>query len=289
MRNHINTRPKKKKVNLKSRLLDVLIYIELITVAIIILGPVLWIFGSAFGNTTSLASSKMIPDSPTLKNYLSLLKTTNFKLWYGNTLKVATVNMICSTLISTLTSYVFSRFSFRGKKSGLMSIMILQMFPTFMSMTAIYILFQNFGLLDNLYGLALVYIAGQIPYNTWLMKGYLTGIPKSLDEAAMLDGATKLQVFFRIIIPLALPMITFLAVSTFMSPWMDYILPRLLISSDSKKTLAVGLYDFINGNTNNNYTMFAAGSTLVAVPITILYMCLQKYLIYGITAGATKE
>jgi arabinogalactan oligomer/maltooligosaccharide transport system permease protein len=126
------------------------------------------------------------------------------------------------------------------------------MFPTFMSMTAIYILFQNFGLLDNLYGLALIYIAGQIPYNTWLMKGYMTGIPKTLDEATMLDGATKLQIFRKVIIPLAIPMITFLAVSTFMTPWMDFILPRLLISSDTKKTLAVGLYELINGNTNNN-------------------------------------
>ncbi len=289
MKKYITVRTKKKKATAKSRVVDIIVYLELVIVAIVILLPVLWIFGSALGNTTSLATSKMIPDSPTLQNYISLFQTTNFKLWYGNTLKIAIVNMICSTLISTLTSYVFSRFTFRGKKGGLMSIMVLQMFPTFMSMTAIYILFQNFSLLDNLYGLALVYIAGQIPYNTWLMKGYLSGIPKSLDEAALLDGATKLQVFYKVIIPLAFPMITFLAVSTFMSPWMDYILPRLLISSDSKKTLAVGLFDFINGNTNNNYTMFAAGSTLVAIPITVLYMCLQKYLIYGITAGATKE
>lgn len=170
-----------------------------------------------------------------------------------------------------------------------MSIMVIQMFPSFMSMTALYILFQNFGLLNNLYGLALIYIGGQIPYNTWLMKGYLGGIPFSLDEAALIDGATRMQIFRKVIIPLALPMITFLAVTTFMSPWMDYVLPRLLISSDSKKTLAVGLYELISGDTNNNYTMFASGAILVAVPITILYMALQKYLIYGITAGATKE
>lgn len=267
----------------------VLIYAELILVAVIILVPVMWIVGSSFGNSTSLASASMIPKEPTLRNYQLLFEKTNFKQWYLNTLKIAIVNMVCSTILSTLTAYVFSRFRFKGKTVGLMSIMVIQIFPSFMSMTALYILFQNFGLLDNLYGLALIYIGGQIPYNTWLMKGYLSGIPFSLDEAALIDGATRLQIFRIIIIPLALPMITFLAVTTFMSPWMDYVLPRLLISSDHKKTLAVGLYELISGNTNNNYTMFAAGAILVAVPITVLYMALQKYLIYGITAGATKE
>lgn len=267
----------------------VLIYVELIFVAALILVPVIWIVGSSFGNSTSLASASMIPKEPTLRNYQMLFEKTNFKQWYLNTLKIAVINMVCSTILSTLTAYVFSRFRFKGKTAGLMSIMVIQMFPSFMSMTALYILFQNFGLLDNLYGLAFIYIGGQIPYNTWLMKGYLAGIPFSLDEAALIDGATRLQIFRIIIIPLALPMITFLAVTTFMSPWMDYVLPRLLISSDNKKTLAVGLYELISGNTNSNYTMFAAGAILVAVPITILYMALQKYLIYGITAGATKE
>lgn len=264
-------------------------YVELIIVAVIVLIPVLWIIGSSLGNSSSLASAKMIPDIPTINHYFELFTKTKFKLWYLNTLKVATINMLCSTIISTLSAYVFSRFRFKGKRPGLMAILVIQMFPSFMSMTAIYILYHNFGLLDNLYALALIYITGQIPYNTWLMKGYLSGVSQTLDEAAMIDGASKLQVFVKIIIPLTFPMITFLAVTTFMAPWMDYILPRLLISSDSKKTLAIGLYELISGNTNNNYTMFASGAILVAVPITILYMCLQKYLIYGITAGATKE
>lgn len=265
------------------------IYLELIIVAIIVLIPVLWIVGSSFGNSSSLANAKMIPENPTIQNYVRLFKDTNFKLWYGNTLKVATVNMICSTIISTLSAYVFSRFRFKGKKLGLMAIMVIQMFPSFMAMTAIYVLYQNFGMLDNIYALALTYIAGQIPFNTWLMKGSLDGVSKSLDEAAMIDGASRLQIFIKIIIPLSMPMITFLAVNTFMSPWMDYVLPRLLISSDKKKTLAVGLYELISGDTNNSYTLFASGAILVAVPITILYMCLQRYLIYGVTAGATKE
>lgn len=278
-----------KKHRLKDRMITGAMYLEIIVVALIVLVPVLWIIGTSFDNSSSLATSSIIPKHPTLNNYKKLFKTTQFAVWYGNTLKVAVVNMVCSVLITTLTAYVFSRFKFKGKKASLMGIMVLQMFPSFMAMTAIYILFLNFGLLDNLYGLSLTYIAGQIPYNVWLMKGYLGGIPMSLDEAAMLDGASRLQIFKKIIIPLAFPMITFLAVSTFMAPWMDYVLPRLLISSESKKTLAVGLYDLISSDANNQYTQFAAGAVLVAVPITILYIALQKHLIYGITAGSTKE
>jgi len=274
---------------LKEILAHLLIYSQLIIVAVIILFPVIWIVGSSFGNTISLDQSKPIPDDPTIRNYLNLISTTNYVRWYKNTFFVASVNMIFSIMVSTLTSYAFARFSFKGKKAGLLTILVLQMFPSFLGMTAIYILFLNFNLLDNLLGLALIYIAGQIPYNTWLMKGYMQNIPKSLDEAALIDGAGKFKVFYKIIIPLAFPMITFIAVSTFMAPWMDYILPRLLISSDHKKTLAIGLFELINNEMNANFTMFAAGAVLVAVPITLLYMSLQKFLIHGVTAGASKE
>jgi len=274
---------------IKSVAISTAINLELIIVAIIVLFPVVWIVGSSFGDTTSLAQSKAIPDNPTLANYIRLFQNTDFALWYRNTFFVATVNMFFSVLVSTLTSYAFARFKFRGKRAGLLTIMILQMFPSFLGMTAIYILFLNFNLLDNLWGLALIYIAGQIPFNTWLMKGYLQNIPKSLDEAAMIDGARRFTILTKIIIPVAFPMITFLAVGTFMAPWMDYILPRLLISSDSKKTLAIGLFELISSETNNNFTMFASGAILVAVPITLLYLALQRFLIQGIAAGANKE
>ncbi len=278
-----------RKARIKNKMTTALIYLELVVVSLIVLLPVTWIVGSSFNHTSSLATSSIIPKNPTVDHYIALFKETDFLKWYGNTLKIAVGNMLASVVVTTLTAYVFSRFRFKGRKGGLMTILVLQMFPSFLGMTAIYILYLNFNLLDNLGALTVTYIAGQIPYNTWLMKGYFDGIPQSLDEAAMLDGASRLRIFYQIIMPLAVPMITFLAVTTFMSPWMDYIFPRLLISSDKNKTLAVGLFEMINGNTNNNFTMFAAGAVMVAVPITILYMCLQKYLIQGITAGANKE
>lgn len=266
----------------------VVMYMLLVMIALAVLYPVLWIVGSSFNPGTGLSSAKVIPENATLVHYVRLFEETQFVNWYKNTLQIATLNMIVSVILTTSTAYVFARFKFAGRKVGLLTILILQMFPSFLGMIAIYMLFLNFGLLNKPLALVLIYSTGQIPYNTWLVKGYLSGISKQLDEAAMIDGANKVQIFTKIIFPLTKPIITFVAVTQFMAPWFDFILPRLLISSDSKKTLAVGLYEMISGNANNNFTMFAAGAVLVALPITLLYSFLQKYLIEGVTAGANK-
>ena len=163
------------------------------------------------------------------------------------------------------------------------------MFPSFMGMIAIYMLLWQLKLLDSHLGLILVYAAGQIPYNTWLVKGYMASIPKSFDEAAKIDGASNMTIFTKIILPLMKPITTFVALTQFMAPWMDFIFPRLILSSDKKKTLAIGLFDLISGNTNNNFTMFAAGAVLVAVPITLIYVNMQRYLLEGMMAGANKQ
>lgn len=267
----------------------IIIYLILIGVAITILYPVIWIIGSAFNQGSSLASATAIPKSPTIKNFIRLLEETDYKKWYLNTLTIAIVNMLVSvTLVGTM-GYVFARLKFAGKKVGLLTILILQMFPSFMGMIAIYVFFLNFGLLNQPLALVIIYSAGQIPYNTWLIKGYLKNISLSLDEAAQIDGASKLQIYLKVILPIMFPILTFVAITQFMAPWFDYILPSFLISSTSKKTLAVGLYELINTQTNTNFTMFAAGSVLVAAPIAILYLFLQKYLIDGLSAGANKE
>lgn len=286
----LKRKPKESTKTYILRLLSIIgIYIILIIFSVAVIYPVIWIVGSSFNEGTSLATSRAIPKNFTLDNYIRLFQKTKYKTWYFNTLKIAVVNMIASVFLSGTMGYVFARLKFAGKKFGLMSILILQMFPTFMGMIAIYVLFLNFGLLDHPLALVLIYAVGQIPYNTWLIKGYLNNIPKSLDEAAYVDGATKFQTFTRIILPIMSPILTFVAITQFMAPWFDFILPNYLISSDEKRTLAVGLYRLINGQQNNNFTMFAAGSVLVAAPITILYIFLQKFLVEGLTAGANKE
>ena len=264
------------------------VYALLIFMALLVLTPIVWIIGASFNPMSSLLSATAFPENPTVLHYVKLIKETKFVYWYANTLKIALINMAISVVLTSMTSYVFSRFRFKGKRAGLLSILILQMFPSFMGMMATYNILWQLNLLDTHFGLILTYAAGQVPYNTWLVKGYLANIPRSLDEAAKLDGASNLRIFTQIVLPLMKPILIFVALSQFITPWMDFIFPRMILSSPEKKTLAIGLYDMINANTNNHFTTFAAGAILVAVPITILYVCLQKYLIQGVTAGANK-
>ncbi len=278
-----------KKVRVSDVLINLIIYIVLIVVAIAVISPIIWIVGSSFNSSSSLLSATAIPEEPTIKHYKKLFTDTKFGNWYLNTLKIALINMALSVVLSVTTGYVFSRFDFKAKKPALLSILVLQMFPSFMGMIAIYMLLWQLKLLDSHLGLILVYAAGQIPYNTWLVKGYMASIPKSFDEAAKIDGASNMTIFTKIILPLMKPITTFVALTQFMAPWMDFIFPRLILSSDKKKTLAIGLFDLISGNTNNNFTMFAAGAVLVAVPITLIYVNMQRYLLEGMMAGANKQ
>lgn len=170
-----------------------------------------------------------------------------------------------------------------------MSILVLQMFPAFLSMTAIYILLSKMNLIDTYIGLLLVYVTGSLPFMTWLVKGYFDAIPTSLDEAAKIDGAGHLTIFFEIILPLAKPILVFVALVSFTGPWMDFILPTLILRSEDKMTLAIGIFSWISSNSSENFTLFAAGALLVAVPITLLFIVTQKHITTGLVSGAVKE
>ncbi len=273
------------------------IYSELVLLGFIVLLPIIYIIGVSVNPLSGLPRT-IWPENPTLENFRFLLTgvgeyggqevTTNFTNWYINTLQIATLTMIFAVLFITGTAYVFSRYKFKGKKAGLMMILILQMFPSFLGLIALFTLFHTFGMLDQPLALVIVYTAGAVPFNVWLIKGYLQSIPKELDESAKIDGASKLTIFFRIILPLSLPIIGFVAVTQFMAPWMDYILPSFVILSEENWTLAVGIFAFIDDPTMINYPAFAASALLVAIPITILYISFQGFLIEGITAGANK-
>lgn len=281
-----------KKVKPKRSIADYLgkafLYSILVIQSVIVLIPVIWIIGSSMNPGNSLYGSSFIPKHPTFAHYIELFTKTDFPKWYMNTLKIATLNMIFSVILITITAYVLSRFRFKGRKEGLMIMLILQMFPTLLSMTALYVLLWQMNLLNNHWGLVLIYVGGAIPYNTWLVKGYFDGIPRSLDEAGKIDGASNLTIFRKIILPLAKPIITFVALTSFTGPWMDFLLPRLLIRSADKKTLAVGLYEWVTGQQSTKFTLFAAGAILVAIPIVILFAYLQKNIVDGLSSGASK-
>ncbi|HCA7411326.1 TPA: sugar ABC transporter permease [Staphylococcus pseudintermedius] len=257
---------------------------------VVILYPLLWTFGISLNPGTTLYGAKMIPDNATFANYIYLLTDENsqYLTWYKNTLLVASANALFSVIFVTLTSYAFSRYRFVGRKYGLITFLILQMFPVLMAMVAIYILLNTISLLDSLLGLTLVYIGGSIPMNAFLVKGYFDTIPKELDESAKIDGASHMRIFFQIMLPLAKPILAVVALFNFMGPFMDFILPKILLRSPEKYTLAVGLFNFINHQYANNFTVFAAGAIMIALPISIVFLFLQKYLVSGLTAGATK-
>lgn len=214
---------------------------------------------------------------------------TNYKMWYLNTLKIACLNTIITVFICTLSGYIFSRFRFVGRKQILSGMIVLQMFPSFIGMVATYVILLKFNALNTLWGLVLVYAAGSIPFNSQLMKGYFDTMPKDIAEAAYIDGASPLVAFIRVILPAAKPQIVFLGLTSFTGPWMDFIFPKMVLRSDDKKTLAVGLYEMINGRSNDNFTMFAAGALLVAVPFAILFMAGQKTLLTSLAGTSGKE
>ncbi|MCL2378629.1 MAG: sugar ABC transporter permease [Defluviitaleaceae bacterium] len=264
-----------------------LIYIQLIIVAIIVIYPVLWVIGTAFNPVNSISRASIIPEGATLDNFRRLFDETRYASWYRNTLYVASLTMFFAVVLNTLTAFVFARFKFRGRKSGLLAVMILQAFPSFMGLIALYMIALNFGMLNNHNMLVIIYVGGSIPGSIWLVRGNMLNLPKSLDEAAYIDGASKLQVFTKIILPLSVPIISFIALTAFMAPWMDFILPRFLISRSEYLTLGVGLFDMINDH-RVQFTTFSAGALLIAVPITLLFVVSQKFLISGIASGANK-
>ena len=170
-----------------------------------------------------------------------------------------------------------------------MALLILQIFPSFVGMIAIYVIINRMGAYNELWGLVLVYVAGNVPYNTWLVKSYLDTIPKSLDEAARIDGANHFTIFAKVVMPIARPIIIFLSITTFTGPWMDWIFPKLVLGDNEKFTLAMGLFTFISDNKRNRFTTFAAGALLVAIPFVFFFVITQKAQTEGLGAAAVKE
>ncbi|WP_066393187.1 sugar ABC transporter permease [Neobacillus mesonae] len=267
-----------------------LTYLVVLVMFVIILYPLAWIIGSSFNPGQSLSGSSIIPKNATLDHYKELfnMEKSNYVYWYINSLKVSILTMVFTVILVSLTAYSFSRYRFVGRKNGLVTFLILQMIPNFAALIAIYILATLTKLIDSHLGLILVYVGGQIPMNTWLMKGYLDTIPKELDESAKIDGAGHLRIFFQIVMPLATPIIAVVALFAFIAPFADFIIASILLRTEENYTLAVGLYDLVAKQFGAEFTTFAAGAVLIAVPIAILFLSFQRFFVSGLTAGGTK-
>jgi arabinogalactan oligomer/maltooligosaccharide transport system permease protein len=261
-----------------------------IIVSLFVLYPLVYVVSAAFSPGTGIASVNIVPfgDGFTAKHFIRLFTETSYCKWFSNTLIIAVSTSASTVVIASLGAYVYSRFKFAFKKPMLMSMLILQIFPSFVGMVAIYVILLRIGGLDQLWGLVLVYVAGNIPYNTWLVKNYMDTVSRSLDEAARIDGAGHFRIYATIILPVARPIITFLAITSFTAPWMDFIFPKMVLRSVDKQTLALGLFSFVTDK-KNEFTTFAAGSLIVAIPFIIFFILSQKVMITSFGGAAVKE
>ncbi|MNO19936.1 Maltose transport system permease protein MalG [compost metagenome] len=263
-------------------------YTMLILLSSISLFPAFWIVMSSFKTGNSLFSDTLIPRNLTLVHYQDLFEQTQYLLWFQNTLKVAVLSTLLGTSLLLLSSYAISRYRFAGRKSMLTALLVLQMFPGFMAMIAIYVLLNTLGLLNSHWALVLVYSSGSVITNVFVAKGFFDTIPKSLEDAARMDGASHMKVFLSIMIPLSKPMLTYASLMIFNGCFVDFIFADLVLRTEEKRTLAVGLFRMVNQSNSTEFTQFAAGAVLVALPVTLLFIFLQRFLIEGLTAGATK-
>lgn len=294
MKNEI-TGIKKNKEKTSKVIGNILVHIGLGILAFIWVLPILWVIMTSFRAGKGSYSTTFIPQSWTLSNYTTLLTDTdifNFPRWFGNTLFVAIISCILATFYLVSIAFVMSRLRFKARKPMLNVALILGMFPGFMSMIAVYYILKGIGLTQGnlkLVALILLYSGGASILQFYVAKGFFDTIPKTIDEAAYIDGATKWDVFTKITIPLAKPIIVYTVLTSFMAPWIDFIMAKVIIGTDAQYyTVAIGLWNMLEKeNIYQWYTRFAAGAVLVSIPIAILFVIMQRYYTDGIS-GAVK-
>lgn len=278
-------------------------HIILVLFTLLALYPIFWVFSIAFSGNQSLAIADL-PAHPTaadriraiipwpshlsMSNFVSVMSDQPFARWLLNSAIVATATTILGVFLACTAAYAFSRFRFPGRHLGLMSFLVSQMFPGTLMMIPLYIILVKWlGLGSSRIGLVMVYSTISIPFCVWMLKGYFDTIPKELEESAIMDGASPATIFLRIILPLAKPAVAVTALFSFMTGWNEFILAATFMDKELMYTAPVGLRFFVGGF-SQQWGYFAAGSIIVSVPVVVLFMFLQKYLVSGLTAGAVK-
>ena len=258
--------------------------------------PILFVATNSFADFANLTNSKLIPEGFTLKHYklLSSDPLVPYYKWLYNTYKIAIIAGFFNVFLGTLAAYAFSRLQFKGRRASLLTLVIVQMFPSFLAFVAIYLLFFQisdvapFMGLGTHFGLILVYLGGSIGFNSWLIKGFMDTISPSLDEAAKVDGATEYQIFSKIIAPLSRPILVVIFVITFIGIYSDFILAAIFLKDKNLWTVAVGINTVFVDDFNADWGVIAASSVIAATPIAVLCIFFQKQITGGLTAGSVK-
>ena len=281
-----------KSYKLRRGLANTFIYIILAILGFIWICPFIYLLMHSFRAEGVTVVNYLIPREWTFQNYIDLFTshgTLNFTKWFINTFVVACFSCVISTISVLMVSYAFSRLRFKSRKKFINVGMILGMFPGFMTMIAIYYLLKAMGLTQQLVALVICYSAGAgLGYQ--ISKGFFDTIPRALDEAATIDGATKNQIFWKIILPMSKPIVVYTVLTSFIGPWTDFILAKIIMGDKRDNyTVAIGLQLMISIDFKTQYyKQFLAGSVVVAVPITLLFLKMQKYYVEGVTAGGVK-
>ena len=293
MANNTDNKLRKSGLGAKAsrRLSNGIIYVALTVITLVWLFPFFGIVMESFKVNTTAMDGELFPEKFGLDNYVRLFTQTDFLKWFKNTAIMGIATAVFQTVFVLMMSYTLSRLRFKGRKSLMNLMLILGMFPGFLTMILIYKVFSDLGLtMQNApVGLIIVYCASS-GMGYYISKGFFDTIPKTLDEAARVDGATRWQVFYKVIMPLSGSIIIYTILMGFMAPWGDFMLASYLIHENSAgMSVAVGMYEWLSKTmVNTHYTMFCAAGVVVAVPVTTVFLCLQKYYVEGVTGGAVK-
>ncbi|MGB6021328.1 MAG: sugar ABC transporter permease [Ornithinimicrobium sp.] len=258
--------------------------------------PILFIVSSAFNDTGTLSSSSLIPSNPGVQNFVDLFNdpARPFWTWFRNSMIICIFATAFTVFLGACAAFAFSRLRWQGRRAGLLIVLLAQMFPALLAFVALYITFANIGEiipqlgLNTLAGLTLVYLGGAMGSNIWLLKGYFDTVPTSLDEAAMLDGASHARIFFTVILRLVSPILATVAILAFVGLWGEFLLASIFLTDVSEQTLAVGLYATREADRNALFGQFVAGALIASIPVVLVYLALQKQLVGGLTSGSVK-
>jgi ABC-type glycerol-3-phosphate transport system permease component len=269
----------------------ILVYVVLVCGVLIVVLPLLWMASTALKTMAEITGSNeinIIPREPTLAAFLSIWKDYPMLAWFKNSSLVVVFSTIVSIVFSTLAGYGTSRFRFRGRGALLAFLLVTQMFPSIMMLIPYYKVLQTIGLINTLAGLIVVYVSFTIPMLTWMMMGYFDGIPRELDEAALIDGCSRFRTFRQIILPLTLPGLISAAIYAFIQGWNEYMFALILMTNDTLKTLPVGIGQ-MNGFYRIMWNDLMAASIVSSIPLLLIFLFLQKYFVSSLTAGAVKQ